>query len=105
MLAALKALADEGQIERALLCAGDAVTGHFPGQVDPLYRLRKESCAKQQVTVPDIGGAEGAEVIEVLVAVGDEVSRRSGADRAWSPTRPRWRFRPLSPGQCWSSCW
>lgn len=29
--------------------------------------------AKQQVTVPDIGGAEGAEVIELLVAVGDEV--------------------------------
>ncbi|MEM8560889.1 MAG: dihydrolipoyllysine-residue acetyltransferase [Pseudomonadota bacterium] len=26
-----------------------------------------------QVTVPDIGGAEGAEVIEILVAVGDEV--------------------------------
>ncbi|MEH6585294.1 MAG: dihydrolipoyllysine-residue acetyltransferase [Halioglobus sp.] len=30
--------------------------------------------AKQQVTVPDIGGAEGAEVIELLVAVGDEIS-------------------------------
>ncbi len=29
--------------------------------------------AKEQVTVPDIGGAEGAEVIELLVAVGDEV--------------------------------
>ncbi|TXS91301.1 dihydrolipoyllysine-residue acetyltransferase [Parahaliea maris] len=29
--------------------------------------------AKQQVTVPDIGGAEGAEVIELLVAVGDTV--------------------------------
>ena len=29
--------------------------------------------AKQQVTVPDIGGAEGAEVIELLVAVGDRV--------------------------------
>ena len=25
------------------------------------------------VTVPDIGGAEGAEVVEILVAVGDEV--------------------------------
>lgn len=30
--------------------------------------------AKQQVTVPDIGGAEGAEVIEILVAVGESVS-------------------------------
>ena len=29
--------------------------------------------AKQKVIVPDIGGAEGAEVIELLVAVGDEV--------------------------------
>ena len=29
--------------------------------------------AKQQVIVPDIGGAEGAEVIELLVALGDEV--------------------------------
>ncbi len=29
--------------------------------------------ANEQVTVPDIGGAEGAEVIELLVAVGDEV--------------------------------
>jgi pyruvate dehydrogenase E2 component (dihydrolipoamide acetyltransferase) len=30
--------------------------------------------AKKQVTVPDIGGAEGAEVIELLVAVGDEIA-------------------------------
>jgi pyruvate dehydrogenase E2 component (dihydrolipoamide acetyltransferase) len=29
--------------------------------------------AKEQVVVPDIGGAEGAEVIELLVAVGDTV--------------------------------
>lgn len=29
--------------------------------------------AIQQVTVPDIGGAEGAEVIELLVKVGDEI--------------------------------
>jgi pyruvate dehydrogenase E2 component (dihydrolipoamide acetyltransferase) len=37
--------------------------------------LSKESIVtKQQVTVPDIGGAEGAEVIELLVAVGDEIS-------------------------------
>ncbi len=34
--------------------------------------------AKEQVTVPDIGGAEGAEVIELLVAVGDEVSLDQG---------------------------
>lgn len=30
--------------------------------------------AKQKIVVPDIGGAEGAEVIELLVAVGDEIS-------------------------------
>ena len=29
--------------------------------------------AKEQVVVPDIGGAEGAEVIELLVEVGDAV--------------------------------
>ena len=34
--------------------------------------------AREQVTVPDIGGAEGAEVIELLVAVGDEVSLDQG---------------------------
>lgn len=34
--------------------------------------------AKQQVTVPDIGGAEGAEVIELLVAVGDSVEVEQG---------------------------
>jgi pyruvate dehydrogenase E2 component (dihydrolipoamide acetyltransferase) len=34
--------------------------------------------AKQQVTVPDIGGAEGAEVIELLVAVGDEIALDQG---------------------------
>lgn len=34
--------------------------------------------SKQQVTVPDIGGAEGAEVIEVLVAVGDDVAVDQG---------------------------
>jgi pyruvate dehydrogenase E2 component (dihydrolipoamide acetyltransferase) len=34
--------------------------------------------AKQKVTVPDIGGAEGAEVIELLVAVGDEVEVDQG---------------------------
>ncbi|MEZ5501536.1 MAG: 2-oxo acid dehydrogenase subunit E2 [Halioglobus sp.] len=32
----------------------------------------------QQVTVPDIGGAEGAEVIELLVAVGDTVALDQG---------------------------
>jgi len=32
----------------------------------------------QQVTVPDIGGAEGAEVIELLVAVGDTVGVDQG---------------------------
>jgi len=31
-----------------------------------------------QVTVPDIGGAEGAEVIELLVAVGDQVALDQG---------------------------
>ena len=34
--------------------------------------------AKHQVKVPDIGGAEGAEVIELLVAVGDEVALEQG---------------------------
>lgn len=34
--------------------------------------------AKHQVVVPDIGGAEGAEVIELLVAVGDEVALDQG---------------------------
>lgn len=34
--------------------------------------------AKKQVTVPDIGGAEGAEVIELLVAVGDEIELEQG---------------------------
>lgn len=34
--------------------------------------------SKQKVTVPDIGGAEGAEVIEVLVAVGDKVALDQG---------------------------
>ena len=34
--------------------------------------------AKQKVTVPDIGGAEGAEVIELLVAVGDRVEVDQG---------------------------
>lgn len=34
--------------------------------------------AKKHVTVPDIGGAEGAEVIELLVAVGDEIELEQG---------------------------
>ncbi|HEY7776667.1 MAG TPA: 2-oxo acid dehydrogenase subunit E2, partial [Kineobactrum sp.] len=34
--------------------------------------------AKQQITVPDIGGAEGAEVIELLVKVGDEIAVEQG---------------------------
>jgi len=34
--------------------------------------------AREQVTVPDIGGAEGAEVIELLVAVGDHVDLDQG---------------------------
>jgi pyruvate dehydrogenase E2 component (dihydrolipoamide acetyltransferase) len=34
--------------------------------------------SKQQVTVPDIGGATGAEVIELLVAAGDEVAVDQG---------------------------
>jgi pyruvate dehydrogenase E2 component (dihydrolipoyllysine-residue acetyltransferase) len=32
----------------------------------------------EQVTVPDIGGAEGAEVIELLVAVGDQIALDQG---------------------------
>ncbi len=34
--------------------------------------------AKETILVPDIGGAEDAEVIEVLVAVGDEISLEQG---------------------------
>ena len=34
--------------------------------------------AKQKITVPDIGGAEGAEVIELLVAEGDVVQLDQG---------------------------
>ena len=34
--------------------------------------------ASEKVVVPDIGGSEGAEVIELLVAVGDEVSVDQG---------------------------
>lgn len=34
--------------------------------------------AKREVTVPDIGGAEGAEVIELLVGVGDSVEEEQG---------------------------
>ncbi len=34
--------------------------------------------AKREVTVPDIGGSDGAEVIELLVAVGDEVALEQG---------------------------
>tara|TARA_R110002110_G_scaffold415765_2_gene655230 strand:- start:84605 stop:86296 length:1692 start_codon:yes stop_codon:yes gene_type:complete len=34
--------------------------------------------AEQQVTVPDIGGAEGAEVIELLVNVGDDITVDQG---------------------------
>lgn len=34
--------------------------------------------AKQQITVPDIGGAEGAEVIELLVAAGDQIELEQG---------------------------
>ncbi|MDP4650901.1 MAG: hypothetical protein NWS56_04000, partial [Haliea sp.] len=34
--------------------------------------------AKQQITVPDIGGAEGAEVIELLVSAGDEIKLEQG---------------------------
>jgi pyruvate dehydrogenase E2 component (dihydrolipoamide acetyltransferase) len=41
--------------------------------------LRKEDIvAKQTLTVPDIGGAEDAEVIEVSVAVGDRVELEQG---------------------------
>jgi pyruvate dehydrogenase E2 component (dihydrolipoamide acetyltransferase) len=39
---------------------------------------KEGNVAKQQVTVPDIGGAEGAEVIELLVAVGDSVAIDQG---------------------------
>lgn len=34
--------------------------------------------AIQEIVVPDIGGAEGAEVIELLVAVGDEIEEEQG---------------------------
>ncbi|PLW81675.1 dihydrolipoyllysine-residue acetyltransferase [Kineobactrum sediminis] len=34
--------------------------------------------AKQEIRVPDIGGAEGAEVVELLVKVGDEIAVEQG---------------------------
>lgn len=39
---------------------------------------KENDVAKREVTVPDIGGSDGAEVIELLVAVGDEVTLEQG---------------------------
>ena len=44
----------------------------------PLQTVKDFNVKKNTVLVPDIGGAEGAEVIELLVAVGDEVTADQG---------------------------
>ncbi len=51
----------------------------IPRNPTPLRSEKKEADVPvEQVTVPDIGGAEGAEVIELLVAAGDEVAVDQG---------------------------
>ena len=82
VIAALKALADEGRLSGAR-GTGHGALGVDPGQsqsADGLNRFEQKEyiVPVQQVTVPDIGGAEGAEVIEVLVAVGDQVALDQG---------------------------
>jgi pyruvate dehydrogenase E2 component (dihydrolipoamide acetyltransferase) len=45
----------------------------------------------QTIVVPDIGGAEGAEVVELLVAVGDAIELEQSL-LFLSQIRPPWKF-------------
>ena len=43
-----------------------------------------------EVRVPDLGGAAGVKVIEVLVAVGDTVDKEQPLLRAPKPVKEHW---------------
>ncbi|MCL4104315.1 UNVERIFIED_CONTAM: hypothetical protein GTU68_047277, partial [Idotea baltica] len=55
----------------------DSAAAELPGDVGEALEVAApvtaDSVSKHEVKVPDIGGSESAEVIELLVAVGDEV--------------------------------
>ena len=52
-----------------------------------------------EIKVPDIGDFSEVAVIELLVKPGDTIKAEQSLI-TWSPTRPRWRFRPAMPA--WS---
>ena len=58
-----------------------------------------EGAAVMRSSVPDIGDFTDVPVIEVLVAVGDEVEAEDPLRRRWSPTRRRWRSRRPQAGK------
>ena len=77
----------EGQVVAMIDVAGEAeasnATTEEPKAEKPKEPASKEvkkpvASAAQQVTVPDIGGAEDVEVIEVLVKAGDTVNEEDG---------------------------
>ena len=56
--------------------ASDSAKGSAPAEPAPAESQNADASGELAVSVPDIGGAEGVDVIEVCVAVGDEVSGR-----------------------------
>ena len=74
-IAALKALADQGEVQAEGGRRGDQEVRHRSREAGPDHGMRR--AAMSQVVVPDIGDFKEVEVIEVLVKPGDAV--REGA--------------------------
>lgn len=64
----------EGSVVLVLEVSGSAAPAAAPAQEAAPAPAAPAAAQDQDVTVPDIGGAEGVDIIEVCVAVGDDVN-------------------------------
>ncbi len=82
VVAALKALADEGSIDRSTVDEGHDRSRRRSRQAESRHRVSFYEVFTVEVVVPDLGDFADVEVIEVLVKPGDSRRRGAGAHHA-----------------------
>ena len=97
VVAALKELADNGEIDAGSRPGGDRALRARPRRTDADHE-RMSATDVVSVEVPDIGDFEDVPVIEILVSPGDTVESTTRCSRS-SQTRRRWTSRRRSPGR------
>ncbi len=76
VVAALKALADEGKIDTQTVQHGHADLRHRSGKIQSRVGLG-DVATPIQVLVPDIGGFKDVDVIDVLVKDGQQIEKET----------------------------